>query len=139
VPGAPDRLAVAPGGSPTGPPPARAPHHTGGVTGGDDLDPAARPHLLRQAERFARTWSTPDPSWPGRLADLADPALAAALAGAEPVRPPPGIAGAGTVLLGAPEWARVLVPTDRGDLVLDLTLTGAGWRVSGLDWRPVRG
>lgn len=112
------------------------PHDTGGVTGTEELAPAAAERAVRVAEQFARQWSDPEPGWHARLGALATPALATALAAADPVHPPPEATGEGTVLFGAPEWARVRVPGAGGSLVLDLTMSGDGWLVSAVDWRP---
>jgi hypothetical protein len=116
--------------------PAAAVHEAGGVTGSEELPPGAAPAAALVAERFARAWSTPGPRWTDRVAEYASPALAAALAGSEPVQPAPEVTGHAQVIIGAPRWVRMLVPTDRGDLVLDLTDTGQGWVVSAVDWQP---
>lgn len=111
-------------------------HDSGGATGVEELDPAAAAAAVRAAEEFAAAWSAPGPGWHERVATGATAALAASLAGASPVDPAPRHLGAGSLLHGTPAWARVRVPTDRGDVVLDLTLTGSQWLVSAVDWQP---
>lgn len=142
--GAPDQA-----GTPAGVPSAGAPATTtaqppiedGPATGTEALDPAERPAALRAAERFAARWSTPDPDWHDRVAELATPTLAAELAGADPPRPAPALTGPGQLYLDAPEWARIGVPAEGGTLVLDVIATGGGpdgggWLVSAVDWWP---
>jgi hypothetical protein len=106
------------------------------VTGDETLDPAAVPDALRAAEQFAELWSTPDPQWYDRLAALATPALAEALATAEPPETARRIAGEGEVYFDAPEWARIGVPADRGTVVLDVVAVDGEWLVSAVDWWP---
>jgi hypothetical protein len=112
------------------------PHDSGGVTAVEELDPAGAAAAARVAEAFAAAWSAPGPDWLGRMAAYATPSLVAALAGATPVDPAPERLEAGSLLHATPAWARVRVPSERGDLVLDLTLTGSRWLVSAVDWRP---
>lgn len=93
--------------------------------------------MVQVAEEFARRWSTPDPGWRARLRDLSTPALADALAGAEPLQPVPRFTEPGVLVFHNPDWARVVVPSDRGDLVLDLVRDGGErrWLVTAVGWR----
>lgn len=138
---APDAPAVPPPGpeSATSPDaqahPAVPPLHdhvnAGDQPGGTGVDPQA----LQVAEDFAQVWSAPHGQWHARVSALTTAELSAALAGAEPVHPPPRVESAATTLAAAPEWTRVRVPTDRGDLMLDLVTRDGRWRVSAVDWR----
>jgi hypothetical protein len=97
-------------------------------------DAAAR--AVRAAETFARAWSTPADDWWEQVSVLATADLTEALAGVRPVSPPPQVVGPGQVHLGTPAWVRVRVPTDRGDLLLDLVAGGDRWWVAAVDWHP---
>lgn len=108
----------------------------GGVAGAERLDPAQVPEALAAAERFAALWASPAPDWYARLAPLATPALAGALAGADPPEPARELTGAAQLYLDTPQWARIGVPAVRGTVVLDLVATGGGWLVSAVDWWP---
>jgi hypothetical protein len=114
-----------------------APHEASGVVGDEELDPSAAAGARQAAEQFAEIWAAPDPRWYDRLAGLATPVLAASLADAEPP-PEPGyrITGDAEVHFGAPEWARVGVPTAGGVVVLDVVVVDGHWLVSAVDWRP---
>lgn len=113
------------------------PHDAGGVTGAARLDPALAAAATEAAARFVVQWSTPGSDWHQRLSALATSALAAALADADPPQPPPRLAPApAVILLSTPQWARVAVATDRGEVVLDLVRLDHGWLVAGVDWRP---
>lgn len=120
---------------PTPPPQAEPPHEPSGVTGEQALDPAAAPAALRAAEQFAAIWCTPDPRWYDRLAELATPALAEALAAAEPPATARRIVGGAEVYFGEPEWARIGVPAEAGTVVLDVVAVDGAWLVSAVDWR----
>jgi hypothetical protein len=102
--------------------------------GGPHGDAAER--AVRTAERFARAWSTPRDDWWEQVSAHATANLAEALVHARPVSPPPQVAGTGEIYLGTPMWVRVRVPSDRGDLLLDLVADGDRWWVTAVDWRP---
>jgi hypothetical protein len=117
----------------TGPPAAI---EDGGVAGAEELEPAELPAAVAAAERFAAIWATPDPDWHARLAELATPELAAALAAADPPQPARELIGAGQVYFDAPQWARIGVPAVRGTVVLDVVAADGRWLVSAVDWWP---
>jgi hypothetical protein len=118
------------------PPEAEPPHEPSGVTDEETLDPAAVPGALRAAEQFAELWSTPDRQWYDRLAGLATPALAEALATAEPPAAAHRIVGDGEMYFDAPEWARIGVPAEHGTVVLAVVVVDGEWLVSAVDWSP---
>jgi hypothetical protein len=133
-----------PGPATGGPPPTGAaatppapPHDSSGVTAAEDLAAGQAERAMRIAEEFARRWSTPDPRWHARLRELSTPDLADALAGAEPLQPAPRFTGPGIAVFHNPDWARVVVPADRGELVLDLIRDSgdSGWLVTAVGWR----
>jgi hypothetical protein len=118
-------------------PEVEPPDRESGVVGEETLDSAAAGDAVAVAERFAAAWSTPDPDWHDRLAELATPALAASLAGADPPQPAREITGAGEVYFeDGPEWARIGVPAQRGTVVLDVVAVDGRWLVSAVDWWP---
>jgi hypothetical protein len=109
----------------------------GGVVGGETLAADQRQAALRAAERFAQAWASPEPDWHGRLAGLATPELADALAAADPPRPVPELTGTGQLYsYDGPQWARIGVPASRGTLVLDVISVAGQWLVSAVDWWP---
>jgi hypothetical protein len=113
------------------------PHDEVGESGDGTPDPALAAAATAAAERFAAEWSAPGPDWQQRLAALSTPALASALADAEPPWPPPRVVPSPAVpLLAAQQWIRIGVATDRGEVVLDLILAEGHWLVAGVDWRP---
>jgi hypothetical protein len=118
------------------PPEMEPPYEPSGVTEEETLDPAALAGAVEAAEQFAAIWSTPDTQWYERLAGLATPALAEALASAEPPATARRITGDGQVFFDAPEWARIGVPADAGTVVLDVVIVDGKWLVSAVDWRP---
>jgi hypothetical protein len=124
-------------------PAVEPPDRESGVVGEEKLDPAAAGDAVAVAEQFAAIWaggregSTPDLDWHDRLAELATPALAASLAGADPPQPAREVTGAGEVYFeDGPEWARIGVPAQRGTVVLDVVAVDGGWLVSAVDWWP---
>jgi hypothetical protein len=118
-------------------PAVEPPDRESGVVGEEKLDSAAAQDAVAVAERFAAVWATPDPDWHDRLAELATPALAASLAGADPPQPAREITGDGEVYFeDGPEWARIGVPAQRGTVVLDVVAVDGGWLVSAVDWWP---
>jgi hypothetical protein len=136
-----------PGGAAGAVPPDRGgvagavPHDDGGVTAAGGLDPTLAPASAAAAtgtaQRFAAEWSAPGPDWQQRVAELSTPALASALAGADAPWPSPRLAQVPAVLLlSTPQWTRIAVATDRGEIVLDLILVDDRWLVAGVDWRP---
>ncbi|QSB14909.1 hypothetical protein JQS43_00490 [Natronosporangium hydrolyticum] len=122
--------------APTAPVPTVLPHDESGVTGDESLPAEAAAAAVAAAEQFAQRWVEPHPDWHDRVAELATPALAAALAAADPPQPPPSLTGPGQLLFDTQQWARVGVPADRGTLVLDLVVVDDQWRATAVDWWP---
>ncbi|HEY8474258.1 MAG TPA: hypothetical protein VIL37_16700 [Natronosporangium sp.] len=127
----------APGATtPASPAPAVEPEGHSGVTEEETLDPAAAADAIAAAERFAEVWGTPHPQWHDQVTALTTPHLGDQLAIAYPPAAEHRVTGDGEIHIGAPEWARVGVPTDDGMVVLDVVLVDGEWLVSGVDWRP---